>query len=326
MAPKGVFQGHEWISGEAITQSILKHRSACPGCAVACIRNVEILDGLFSPVDPYYGGCETVTAFGSLCGNDDLRSIAKASEICNRYGVDTISAGNIIAWAMECYERGVLTDGDLDGILLSWGNAQGIMDLLLKTCRREGIGDLLAEGVAHAAQEIGGGLERFAIHVKGLEVTMHEPRGKKGVGLLYATGPRGAAHTEGSHDTAFGGGEYPLLGCLEPVDRFGIEGKAKLMHVGSALRAVVGGTGMCVFVAEPFVGPMDTEMMVRALSPTTGWDISLGELLIIGERMENLARPVNVREGVSRREDVLPVHFAEPFEEGPNREAGHYQG
>ncbi len=175
-------------------------------------------------IDPKYGGpeYETLAALGSNCGIDDLKAISKANEICGRYSLDTISTGVSIAFAMECYENGLLADEDIDGLKLSFGNAEAMVGLVEMIGQRKGFGDVLAEGVRRAAERIGKGSEKLAVHVKGQEVPMHEPRLKRSLGLEYAISPTGADHNHNLHDMGLATGgrtldRFSALGILEPI-------------------------------------------------------------------------------------------------------------
>jgi len=304
---------------------MLKRPGACRGCGVACHRLVQVTSGPYAPVTPDYGGpeYETIAAFGSLLENDNLESVAQASQICNMYGLDTISAGAVIAWAMECYERGILSRDDLDGIDLHWGNADGMLQLLGKMAQREGIGDLLAEGSRRAAEKVGRGAERFAMHVKGLELAMHDPRGKKGIGLGYAVSPRGGSHMDLAHDPSFENeANAKTLGLPHALDRFATEGKPRLERMAADIMTVLDGIGACGFLYYCFYGRVPLAVTVRAISAITGWDLTEQEFVKVGERNNNLARAFNVREGVTRADDTLPLRLMEEaLPEG--RSAGH---
>lgn len=319
---QGVFAGQAGISGETMTDTILKQQGRCPACGLGCIRIVEVdaAASSYGPVSPEYGGpeYETIGAFGSLCAVDDLAAVAAASQQCNMYGVDTISAGVVIAWAMECYERGLLSSSDLDGLDLRWGSSHAMLELLRRICTREGVGDRLADGVKLAAAAFGRGTEVYAMHVKGLEIPLHEPRGKKGLGLGYAIGARGAVHSEVVHDTAFEkANAVPELGITEPVSRFELGGpKPALVKKGDDLRTLVDLLGSCFFVYDPCLAPIKLPTTMELVQAVTGWDTDLEELMTAASRANTLARAFNVREGIRSRDDVLPARFAEAMTEG----------
>ncbi|MDO8635591.1 MAG: aldehyde ferredoxin oxidoreductase family protein, partial [Dehalococcoidia bacterium] len=217
------FEGASKISGETMRNTMLTGRHSCYACPVRCKRVVEVKGPVYQ-VSPEYGGpeYETIAAFGSDCCIDDLPAIAKANELCNAYGLDTISTGATIAFAMECFENGLLTVQDTGGVELRFGNAPAMVEMVERIAQRRGLGNILAEGTARAAQKIGNGAEKFAMHVKGQEAPMHEPRLKQGLGLGYALSPTGADHCHNFHDiyyTAKGPGLENLkaLGVMQPL-------------------------------------------------------------------------------------------------------------
>jgi len=316
---EGVFEGYESISGERMRETILKGNDGCPGCWIRCWRRVEVKSGPFAPCLPEYGGpeYETIGALGSLCFNSNLESIARAHNLCNMYGIDTISTGVVIAWAMECFEKGILTEKALDGLELRWGNAEAIVAMVEKMGRREGIGKLLSQGVRRASRTVGRGSEEFALHVKGLEPAALDPRGRKGLGLTYATSPRGAVHLDALTGVIFEKRNVaPEVGITQPVSRFSLEGKPELIKKSEEINTFVAATGGCEFALHPFMSPITLTELTQVVSMVTGWDISVEELMAIGERANNMAKVFNVREGLTRDDDVLPLRFSEPLPEG----------
>ena len=199
---EGNFEHALDISGQRMSETILTNQGTCYSCTVACKREVAVPE---LGVTPKHGGpeYETIGAFGSLVGNGNLKQIALANQLCSEYVLDSISTGVVIAFAIECFEKGLLTRDDTDGLELSWGNVEAIVALVHKIANREGIGDLLAEGSARAAEKIGRGAEKLAMHVKKQELPMHEPRGKRGLVIAYATSPTGADHMEAPHDPTY---------------------------------------------------------------------------------------------------------------------------
>jgi len=314
---EGAFDGAAEISGEAITAKMLKKAATCYACPVACIRVVEVKEG------PYKGDFkdgpeyETCASFGSLLMNSNLDSIAMANHLCNLYSLDTISTGVAIAFAMECFEHGIITKKDTGGIDLTWGNHAAVMQLIEKIAKREGIGNLLADGVKRAAEKIGKGSEDFAVEVKGLEIPLHEPRGKKGVGLSYATANRGGVHTECGHDTDFEkANTVPELGLVKPVSRFSWEGKADIIKKTQDLAAVSNSMIICRFTGFPTYRPTTVTDLTNVMRYITGWNLTIDEFMRVGERANNLGRMFNVREGVRRKDDRLPKRFSEPLLKG----------
>jgi len=317
---KCTFEGAEKISGETMSKTILKSPATCPECPAFHYRIVETKGRHIT--DPYYGGpeYETCASFGSLCMNDDLEVIAKANELCNKYSLDTIATGVSIAFAMECFEKGLITKKDTEGIDLAWGSGDAIIEMIHKIARREGIGDILAEGVKRAAEKIGGGSEAWALHVKGAELPMHEPRGKKGMGLTYATGDRGASHLQVYHDDVFENEanmapEFGIDSSIVPQNRTetGLR-KVKLVKKCEDLMAVYNSLVVCRFVFYP--AGVSTKTFIGLFMSVTGWDASPTELLQVGERSFNLTRAFNAREGFTRKDDTLPRRVMGPLPEG----------
>jgi aldehyde:ferredoxin oxidoreductase len=320
----GVFEGAEKISGEKMAETILKTEEGCYACAVRCKRAVEVPSGPYA-TDCRYGGpeYETLGSLGSLLCIDDLAAIAKGNELCNRYTLDTISTGVAIGFAMECYENGILTQEDTEGVEFKFGNVEAMLKgIEWIAFRKNRLGDLLAEGVKSAAAKIGKGSEKFALHVKGQELPMHDPRGKTGQGLSFAVSPTGADHIEAPHDTPFAApgpmmGRIALLGLLEPIGArdFGpkkVRNYTYLQFVWSLYNSL----GVCNFAAGP-VWALPLNKLVEVVNAVTGWETSLWELLKVGERTVTMARVFNIREGFGRKDDTLPDRLFEPLESGP---------
>ena len=321
---KCLFSGYDNITAETLTGSPhLIRRNTCPYCTVGCNKVVEAHHPY--EVDPDYGGpeYEPTAALGSLCMNDNLVSVIKMIELCNRYAMDAMSAGVIIAFAMECYEKGKITRQDADGLDLTWGNHDAMVQLIEKIAKRQGIGDLLAEGVKRAAEKLGGGTEEFAIHVKGMEFPMHDVRGMKGHGLGIATSNRGACHLQVETDDMFEGQLDPAIGIDETTfpkehrDRLyaGPE-KVKIAKIIGDLFAVFDSLVICKWTVYP-CGGYKTGTIVDVVATATGWDFTIDELMKTGDRIFNLCRAFNVREGITRKDDKLPKRFTEPLPEGP---------
>ena len=317
----GSFEHARAISGQKMAETILVNRGTCYACAVACKREVAIPE---DGVDPKYGGpeYETLAASGSLCGVGDLRALARVNQLLAQYVLDSISTGAVMAFALECYEHGILTKVDTGGLELTWGNAEAIEQLVHRIGRREGIGDLLAEGVRRAAARLGQGAERFALHVKGQELPMHDPRGKKGLSLAYALSPTGADHMEAPHDPAYAGFHptgHPLgpLGLIEPLDPLALDAaKVRAFFVTQQLWSFYNAVGMCDFVGTP-LNSLEPAPLVSYVNSVTGWNMSLYEVLKVGERANTLARLFNCREGFTPADDVLPQRLHEGIGNGP---------
>lgn len=319
---QGSFEGARAISGQAMRDSILVGRGTCYACPIACKREVQV--GEPYQVDPTYGGpeYETIGSLGSLCGISDLGAVAKGNELCNRYGLDTISCGTTIAFAMECFEAGYLTSADADGLDLRFGNAGAMLQAISMIAERRGIGDLLAEGALAAARKLGGKAEDLVLHVKGQEFPMHEPRGKRSLAIGYAVSPTGACHMEAPHDTDFEeAGDAGLealepLGILEPLPSLDMgPAKVRTFYAGQQSWNLYNCAGLCDFVGTP-IGPFTLPMLADYVSATTGWNTSLYELLKVGERSQNMARLFNLREGFTAADDVLPPRMFQPLQNG----------
>ncbi len=319
----GFFEGADKISGERMAETILKSEEGCYACAVRCKRAVEIPAGPY-PTSRKYGGpeYETLASLGSLLCIDDLAAVAKGNELCNRYTLDTISTGVAIGFAMECYERGILTKADTEGVEFAFGNPEAMLKgIEWIAFRRPGLGNLLADGVKIAAARIGKGSEEFALHIKGQELPMHDPRGKTGQGLSFAVSPTGADHVRAPHDTPFQApgpnlGRIALLGLLEPIDgREMGPRKARNFTYLHFIWSLYESLGVCNFVAGP-VWALTLPKLVEVLQAVTGWETSLWELMKVGERTITMGRVFNLREGFGRKDDTLPERLFEPLESG----------
>jgi aldehyde:ferredoxin oxidoreductase len=258
---------------------------------------------------------------GTNCLIDNVEALQKSFSLCQRYGLDCISTGGVLAFAMECYEKGLLTEKETGGIGLTWGNHQAMVEMVKRIGEREGLGWLLGEGVRRAAEQIGGIASEYAIHVKGLELPMHDPRAAAGLAVQYATGSIGATHSEAQLASYFiedylyvnPRDERRLLDLLEAfgysarLDRFETKGKgelvAKMQNFGAMLNSLV----VCSFMLEyQRVQPSE---FIELLNSVTGWNMDFNEFLRTGERICNLTRMFNVRRGISRKDDTLPARI-----------------
>jgi len=317
----GSIEGAKKIDGQAMLDTIFVKRRACFACPVQCKREVKV-DKPYV-VDPRYGGpeYETIAAIGSDCGITDLPAISKANELCNAYGVDTISCGATIAFAMECFENGLLSTKDTGGIELRFGNTEAMLQMVEQIALRQGFGDVLAEGVARAAKKIGPAADEFAMHIKGQELPMHEPRLKQGMGVGYAISPTGADHCHNIHDTVYTDMTPSLemlqgLGILEPMAANDLSpAKIRLLKYYTEFIHLLNCMVCCYFVMSlSFVGLDRFTQLVKAV---TGWDTTFFELLKVAERSVNLARIFNLREGFTVADDTMPKRFFAPHPSGP---------
>jgi aldehyde:ferredoxin oxidoreductase len=313
---QGRWPGAKKISGMAMYDTILAGRRACLHCPIACGRHIKVTSGPFAPMDCEGPEYETIGTLGGLCLVDDLVAIAKANELCNRYGLDTISAGGVIAFAMEAYEKGILSRKDTEGIELNWGNADAMVQIVHKMGRGEGIGKLMTEGSKRMAEVLGRNTIELAIHVKGLEPSAHDPRRFFSQALSYATAARGACHNSSwSHPYELTL-NMPEIGIPEPQDAYQVEGKpeftAKLQNLMCVMDALI----LCRFSQ---VGKaINVTNHVDWLNLITGWGINIPDYMKVGERLFNLKRIYNVRLGVSRKDDSLPYRFTTLNRRGEN--------
>jgi aldehyde:ferredoxin oxidoreductase len=331
----GVFDGWEAIDGTTMYDTILKGaaegkqdregRDTCYACTVRCKRVVEITQGKYR-VDPHYGGpeYETTSTFGNYCAIDDLAAISKANEICNQYGMDSISCGATISWAFEAFNEGRLTLEDTDGLDLSWGNADAMVQLTERIAKREGFGDLLAEGSERAAKQIGRGTEAYLITFKGQEAPAHMPRVKRSLAVIYATNPFGADHQSSEHDPALEGDfefysdRLAVLGFNEAQESRSLSNeKIRFAMVSQHMYSTMDSLDLCQFVYGPAWQLYGPEQMVKLVQVVTGWDdVSFEELQKVGERRLNMMRAFNAREGIDRRADVIPEKLFKPLKGG----------
>ena len=312
---KGTFPGASEITGLKMAKTMLIGKKACFACPVACGRYIEIKEGPYAPLKGYGPEYETIAAFGSLCMNDNLESIAKANDLCNRAGIDTISTGATIAFAMECYEKGIITKDDTGGIELTWGNHEAIVKMVELISRKEGFGAILSEGSKRAAEIIGKGAEALAIHVKGLELPMHSPYRFKEMGLQYAVSERGACHLRGYSFLPARGVLVPDLGFDKQLDGLSIEGKGKVTKIMQDACRMIDALGICKFVV--FFGRMPLTTLAGFYTAVTGWNTTLDDLMRAGEKIWMLQRVFNVRMGIRRKDDTLPKRFLkEPMPDG----------
>ena len=318
----GVFEDYQEISGQVMSKTILKERDTCYACVMRCKRVVEITDGPY-PVDPLYGGpeYETIATFGSYCEISDMAAISLANEICNKYGIDTITAGATIAWAMDCFEQGIISVEDTGGIELRFGNADAMVKMTEMIAKREGFGDLLAQGMTRAAQKFGPEAEALAVAVKGNPLPAHMPQVKRSLGLIYGVNPYGADHMSSAHDPSYASytdrmAEFGLLDP-QPADALNSE-KVRFAAYTQWFHSLLNTVGVCMFVWGPEWPIMGASQLVKMVRAVTGWNVSFWELMKAGERSVNLMRAFNAREGFTSAEDKLPPKLFQPLSGGPS--------
>jgi len=281
----------------------------CWGCRVLCSKWIDVKEGPHAGIRTDRPEHENIFALGANCAIPSFETIAHANLLCDRYGMDTISTGVVASFAMECYERGIITDEHTDGMKLNFGNDDALIWLVEKIAHRQGIGDVLAEGVKVAAEKLGGDAWKYAMHVKGLEMPGYDPRGAKGIGLNYATASRGADHNDGWTIAV------EVFGMPQPVDRFSEDAnKVKwVIDFQDFTAAPIDSAVFCDFCLDFGFGP---EVIERLIREATGLKHTYADMVKIGERIVNLERLFNLREGYTRKDDTLPDRFLTPMPEG----------
>ncbi|MBW1962824.1 MAG: aldehyde ferredoxin oxidoreductase family protein [Deltaproteobacteria bacterium] len=315
----GAFPTHNNVTSNTIKDTIRIGMEGCWGCPIKCKKVVKMEEPY--PVDPAYGGpeYETCSALGPNCGVDNLNALSKANELCNAYSLDTISTGCTIAFAMECFENGLITREDTGGIDLSFGSGDAVVEMVEQIAHRKGLGDLLAQGAARAAKSIGKGAEKYAMEVKGLEIPMHEPRLSKALGLGYMLSPIGADHVMNILDiffSALGSAAETMLGDGElvgadpaPFDSIGPK-KVYLYYLFTLKRIVQDSLVICGMF------PYNYRQIAQLIEGVVGWNTTVAEQFRIGQRILTAMRWYNVQNGFTAADDRLPRRFFEPRKEG----------
>ena len=303
------WSGGTWTEGAAKTSgklnipkySVSKH--TCHACPIKCSKIIKIDTGDGREIYGHAPEYETVAAFGSNCLCDSYEVIAKANDRCNDYGLDTISAGAAVAFAMECYEKGIITKEDCDGLELTWGSEEAILTLLDLIAQRKGIGDMLAEGTRRAAEKLGTEALKCVVDVKGMELACHDPRAFTSMAINYATANRGGCHLETLSFMYERGMPFAELGYTdEERDPTGNEGKAKICRDFQDYQSIYNSVGLCKYLSVGRVGPQTISTWINL---ATGWSLSKEDLMKIGERTFNLKRMYNVKLGMTKRDDTL---------------------
>jgi len=302
------------LGGKRMKETILVPHLACYRCTIGCSRWVKIDEGPYKMEGPG-PEYETLASFGTMCLIDDLNAVSFANDLCNRYGLDTISTGVVIAFGMEAYEKGLITQGDTGGIELKWGDPNAMIAMVYQIGNKEKTGALLGQGVKRAAEKLGGDAPKFAVHVKGMESPMHDPRTFFSMGLAYAVGPRGSCHLYG-HSPLWENVKDPIpeWGLNGTYPLFVSEGKGKLVKLSQDYTAVVNSMVSCYFITF-ILKPSD---LAAVLTAATGTKYTSRNLLKTGERIMALHRAYNNRCGITRKNDVLAPRQLEPTKEGGN--------
>jgi aldehyde:ferredoxin oxidoreductase len=322
---RGRFEEADAVSGEAIEKLYKIKSKACFACTIPCSRFLVVSDPRFPSLRLEGPEYEPLAGFTARVGNGDLALALKCVDLANRYGLDAIALSEVISWAMECYQRGLLSGGEADGLDLTWGNGETILALIHKVAHREGFGDFLADGVKKAAERLGRGSEEIALHGKGLEVFQADVRSIKAYGLGNAVASRGADHLrsepwfEFSNDPQEGVRRY---GIPETAFRLEFKGKGLVVKHFEEMAAISDATGVCKNTYNN-MEVLDWGGTAELLQAATGWDLTGEEVRQIGERIVNLERLFIAREGITRKDDTLPRRFLkEPLPEGSGPSTG----
>jgi aldehyde:ferredoxin oxidoreductase len=303
------------IGPTEIEEKIFAGHKTCFGCGVACIKNAEVKDGPFKMEKGPGPEYETIATFGTMCLNPSIESIAKANDICNRYGMDTITCGSTIAFAMECFEKGLITEKDTDGLSLTWGNSEAIVKMTEKIAKQEGFGAILGMGSLKAAEHIGGNASDFLTTVKGLEAPMHDPRSAHGYGLAYAISPRGACHEASLTFEAEGGMIYiPEIPELSADLPEGSDERAQLNMVAQDYGMFFSN---CAIFCNLGGMPLNATQALNMVNYATGFDYTLDEVMLIGRRVWYLKRGLTNLFGARAKDDTLPKRLMTVMEDGP---------
>lgn len=303
------FPDIEPFAVENITSRRIK-KYACYRCPIGCGAHMEAGTGEYQFEEgshrPEY---ETLAMFGCNCLNNSIESIIKVNDICNRHGIDTISAGAVIAFTIECYENKLITMADTDGIEMTWGNHKSIVAMTEKLAKREGFGNVIADGVKIAAERIGKGAAEYAMHIQGQELPAHDPKHDYHWGIPYMLDPTPARHTQNAE-------VFRPLGQVVQLDRKSYANEGNEYKIGSALHHVVNSSGMCAFVYSCLP---NTGVLAELMSAVTGWDVTIEELIKTGERIANIRQAFNLREGLNLIQFKIPGRLLgrPPLKEGP---------
>jgi len=312
--PTKNWQANNWGKGEELfdyysKHNFIKNEMCYKGCPIACGRIAQVKKGKFKTPEHDGAEYESLSAFTAFVFNDNMDAAIHSSYLCDEYGIDTISAGGIIAFAMECYENGLISKKDTEGLDLSWGNADLLPILVEKISKREGIGNILADGVLKAVKKIGKNAEKFAIHCKGLEGPAHDSRSGKALAVTYGTANRGMCHIHPLEGMAYDSGKFDFgmipYGVPDPntLDRWDEKGKGKIVKILQDGLIIPDVLGVCKFFMYAGV---TLEQYAKLLSSFTGWNLKGNDLIRIGERTNNLQRLFNTREGFSKKDDSIP--------------------
>jgi aldehyde:ferredoxin oxidoreductase len=329
---RSMFDKAEALGGDLLRDKYMKKRHGCFACPVRCKRIVEINQDNLT-VDPDFGGpeYESIATLGSMCDIGDLAVVCKANELCNRFGLDTMSCGSTIAFAMQCFEEGLISEKDV-GYDLSFGNGKSHLRMIEDIAYRRGFGDILALVSYRAAKEIGGKAAEFVHHVKKQELPMHDGRIKTGLAFQYALSPRGADHWIAQHDPFFAAADSPGIremsgigiGTPVPKTDHGPE-KVRFFYITNNLCSSYDMLGVCALAAVAR-SVVTLDQILELARAATNWNLTWYEIMKAGERANNMARLFNIRAGVGAEMDQLPAVFTENMRGGPNDGSGAIDG
>ena len=318
-----LFPGVKNISANALIEKMGDGMESCYSCPVRCKKKLKSNEEY--DIDAAYGGpeYETLSALGSNVGVDNILAVVKGNELCNAYSLDTISTGGVIAFAIECFERGLLTEKDTGGIRLSFGDSDTVLECIRLIANRQGFGNVLAEGTAALARKIGRDSRDFAIQVKGIDAGHHEPRLMPTVGLGFMINPHGADHCCNVLDSKYltepGMNSVKPLGFIEPFPEDDISPRKVALFKAEHLRQVMYD---CLLLCHLAAAPLNHRRIAEITAAITGWDTGEVELMTIAERALTMARLFNVREGLTAEDDQLPRRYYQPKTDGPLSDHG----
>lgn len=312
--PTQNWRSNSWGTGARLfdqfqENNLVKSNRCYTGCPIGCGRICEVKEGPFKTPVHEGGEYESISVFTSFLLNDNMDAAVHCDYLCNKWGLDSISAGALVGFAMECFEKGIITSDDVDGLDLTWGNAESLPKILEMITFRKGFGAILANGVRKAAAQIGKGSEEFAIHVKGLEGPAHDPRSGKVLGIAYGTANRGMCHIHPLEGMAFDRGKEDWgmgahgVRAPETMDRWDEKGKGE--DCALLQRALILPDVLCTCKFMSYAG-LKPELWTKLVQEATGWDMDVTELIQVGERVHNIQRLFNIREGLGRKDDMLP--------------------
>ena len=304
---QGEFPASSALSGAVMAETILTGTSTCYGCPVACGRTIEITEGKYATPETDGPEYESICALGTVLLIDNLEAVSHMDYLCDSAGMDTIDMGMVIGLATYLYDQGSISSRDTGGIELRWGDPDLAIRLIEMTIRREGFGELLAQGSLRLARHFG--VEELAVQVNGQALAMHDPRGMSAMGLVYATSPRGACHNQSDMYWVDMGRPIAALG-IPTTDRFGIEGKAAITARHQDWRSLGNALIQCTLPNPP------VQNVIGMLAAATGWDLDNEKALWLGEGIWNIKRALNLRLGWNRAREKLPNLVMQPLAEG----------